>query len=154
MTVKKKKEMCVKEISFYNYQYNQTCYDKGLYSAENSTQQKKTRNDRKRCQWHELYENMKAEYSLNFHSIWTIVYKGLPAKYSASSEVQQNAGVAIGTVGQEVQSKVKGIKVAERIPIHVYSTDKRKYHFLKQRSDICENVKWTEIQSNNKLALF
>lgn len=72
---------------------------------------------------------MKAKYSLNFHFIRTIVYKGLPAKYSASFGVQQNAGLAIGTVGQEVQSKVKSIKVAEQIPIHVYSTDKRKISF-------------------------
>lgn len=93
-----------------------------MYSAENSTQQKKT-NDRKGAN---DMNYMKAKYSLNFHSIWTIVYKGLPDKYSASFEVQQNAGVAIGTVGQEVQSNIKGIKVSEQIPIHVYSTDKRK----------------------------
>lgn len=68
---------------------------------------------------------MKAKYSLTFHFIRTIVYKRLPAKYSASSEVQQNAGVAIGTVGQEVQSKVKTFKVAEKIPINVYSTERR-----------------------------
>lgn len=80
---------------------------------------------------------MKAKYSLNFHFIWIIVYKGLPAKYSASSKVQQNAGVAFGTVGQEVQSKVKGIKVAEKIPIHVYSTDKRNI-ILKKGTDISE----------------
>lgn len=62
-----------------------------------------------------------------FYFISTIVYKRLPAKYSASSKVQQNVGVAIETVGQEVQSKA--IKVAEKSPIHVYSTDKRKYFF-------------------------
>lgn len=55
------------------------------------------------------------------------IYKGLPGKYSASFEVQQNAGVAIGTVGQEVQSKVKGIKVAEKRCIYAYSTDESKY---------------------------
>lgn len=82
---------------------------------------------------------MKAKYSLNFHFIWTIVYKGLPAKYSASLKVQQNAGLAIGTVGQEVQSEVKGIKVAEQIPIHVYSTDTEKN--IKKKKKDQENCK-------------
>lgn len=75
---------------------------------------------------------MKAKYSFNFHFIWTIVYKGLPAKYSASKRVQQNAGLAIGTGGQEVQSKVRSIKVAEQIPIYVYSTDMRRNTTLKK----------------------
>lgn len=123
----------------------------------------KEKNWQKRCQWHELHENMKAKYSLNFHFIWIIVYKGLPAKYSASSKVQQNAGVAFGTVGQEVQSKVKGIKVAEKIPIHVYSTDKRKYHFKKRNwylwkrprgQENCKNLKWTEYKATINLHYF
>lgn len=70
---------------------------------------------------------MKAKYSLNFHFIWTIVYKGLPDEYNTSSEIQQKAGVTIGTVGQEVQSKVEGFKVAEHTPININSTDTRKY---------------------------
>lgn len=113
-----KKENCVKEISFYIYHYH---YDKRLCCAENSTQRKKIKKLQKRCQGHELHENMKAKYSMNFYFVSTFVYKRLPAKYSASFKVQQNVGVAIGTVGQEVQPK--GIKVAEKTPIRVYSTD-------------------------------
>lgn len=41
-----KQNLCVKEISLYINQYSQKRYDKRLYRAENSTQQKKTRNDR------------------------------------------------------------------------------------------------------------
>lgn len=44
---KKKEENGVTEISFYIYHYNQKRYDKRLCSAGNSTQQKKTRNERK-----------------------------------------------------------------------------------------------------------
>lgn len=97
---------------------------------------------------------------MNFHFIWTIVYKGLPAEYNASSEVEQNAGVTIGTVGQENQSKVKGIKLMEKIPIYVYSTDRE--NIMKNTKENLISLKrtgelqkqWTEIQSNNKLVLF
>lgn len=93
---------------------------------------------------------MEAKYSLTFHFIWTIVYKGLPAKYNASSEVQQNVGVAHGTVGQRFQSKVKGFKVAGHIPINEYSTDGRNMiQKIKKGSDTpekenCKKFKWTE----------
>lgn len=41
-----KQNLCVKEISLYINQYSQKRYDRRLYRAENSTQQKKIRNDR------------------------------------------------------------------------------------------------------------
>lgn len=92
---------------------------KRLCSAGKSTQQKKTRNERKGAKDMNYMKTWKAKYSMNFS--WTFIYKRLPAKYSASVKVQQNVGVAIGTVGQQVQSK--GLKVVEETRIHVYSTD-------------------------------
>lgn len=80
---------------------------------------------------------MKTKYHQNFQFIRIISYKGLPAKYNASSNIQHNAGVATLTVEHEVQSKVEGVTVAELIPILLYSTDKRKTLF-KKGSDISE----------------
>lgn len=140
----------LKEISFYIHQYNQKRYDKGcivLKIAHKKGKQEMT--EKVPMTW--------ITWKLNI--VWIFIsyeqssIKGLPAKYSASFEVQQNAGVAIGTVGQEVQSKVKGIKVAEQIPIHVYSTDKRKYHLKKKKKDLIslkKTKRTRELQKMNR----
>lgn len=154
MTVKKKEKCVLKKLVSIFISTIRHVMTKGcivLKTAHNKRKQEMTE---------------KGANDMNYMKTWklNIVWISIPYEQSSIRDCQPNIapapkynkmpGVAIGTVGQGVQSKVKGIKVAKRIPIHVYSTDKRKYHFLKQRSDICENVKWTEIQSNNKLALF
>lgn len=65
--------------------------------------------------------------------------KGLPDKYSASSEVQQNAGVAIGTVGQIGSVKgVKVLKLLSKFPLAYTVQIGENMIFLKKGSDISE----------------
>lgn len=146
---KTKTEICVKRNLFLYSSVQSEALWQRLYSAENSTQQKKTRNYRKGANDVNYMKIWKLNIVLIFISYEQSSIRDCQPNIAPATEYNKMPGSPLGLEDKRFSQRWEVLKLLSKFPFTYTVQIWEKYHFKKRTIEL-QKPKWTEIQSNKK----